>query len=85
MLDCVGLIGPNRSLWLYCLAEASETYSYSDFLVGTYHWSDEGELGEVLYIQQPGQALISKGLRRLSYDEAPLLYALARLVEFGLC
>lgn len=80
MLDCVGLIGPNKSLWLYCLAEESETYSYADFTPGMYHWTDEGELGEIIYIQRD-QSLITRGLRRLNYNEASQLYALAGVVE----
>jgi hypothetical protein len=82
MLDCVGLIGPNKSLWLYCLADESETYSYDDFPVGTYHWSLRGH--EILHVVEH-HVLNTKGLRRLKYHEVPQLYALARLVEFGLC
>jgi hypothetical protein len=84
MLDCIGLLGPNKSLWLYCLADESETYSYDDFPTGTYRWSLRGlrwlDEGEILHVQK-SQVLNTRGLRRLKYDEAPQMYALAWLVE----
>jgi hypothetical protein len=83
-LDCIGLLGPDKSLWLYCLADESETYSYDDFPIGTYHWSLRGlkwlDEGEILHVQKH-QVLNTRGLRRLSYNEAPQLHALAWFVE----
>jgi hypothetical protein len=76
-LDCIGLVGPKRSIWIFCRAPSNESYSYVCDLAGTYHWTDTGNT----VILQSGQTLTTIGWRRLTYDEASQLYALARLVE----
>jgi hypothetical protein len=76
-LDCIGLAGPNRSIWLFCRGPCNESYSYTFPWAGTYHWTDTGNVEHL----QIGQVLTTFGWRRLSYDEASQLYALAWLVE----